>query len=159
MANPRPTPKPMIFGPPWPPGTRGNPAGYSRGRRISDAIDITLAPKKHIRTRRASEGSASEPSLARWVSMCKDAKLSCRRNNAGHSQHEGFRTRPRADPGGLVGSVTRWASRGVRVGFRFCQVAATQGGSSRRRRPTASPSRFSRRSKAALPHFPTGLPS
>ena len=23
-----------IFGPPWPPGTRGNPAGYSRGRRI-----------------------------------------------------------------------------------------------------------------------------
>ena len=29
----------MIFGPPWPPGTRGNPAGYSRGRRISDAID------------------------------------------------------------------------------------------------------------------------
>ena len=39
MANPRPTPKPLIFGPPWPPGTRGNPAGYSRGRRISDAID------------------------------------------------------------------------------------------------------------------------
>ena len=29
----------MIFGPPWPPGTRGNPAGYSRGRRISDAIE------------------------------------------------------------------------------------------------------------------------
>ena len=36
----------------------------------------------------------------------------CSRSNAGHSQHEGFRTRPRADPGGLVGSVTRWASRG-----------------------------------------------
>src|SRR5271157_6556883 len=34
---------------------------------------ITLAPKKLIRTRRASEGSASEPSLARRVSMCKDA--------------------------------------------------------------------------------------
>src|SRR5271165_2838468 len=32
---------------------------------------ITLAPKKLIRTRRASEGSASEPSLARRVSMCK----------------------------------------------------------------------------------------
>ena len=31
---------------------------------------ITLAPKKLIRTRRASEGSASEPSLARRVSMC-----------------------------------------------------------------------------------------
>src|SRR5271166_6647138 len=45
--------------------------------------DITLAPKKLIRTRRASEGSASEPSLARRVSMCKDAKLSCRGNNQG----------------------------------------------------------------------------
>ena len=31
---------------------------------------ITLAPKKHVLTRRASEGSASEPSLARRVSMC-----------------------------------------------------------------------------------------
>ena len=41
---------------------------------------ITLAPKKLIRTRRASEGSASEPSLARRVSMCKDAKLACRGN-------------------------------------------------------------------------------
>ena len=38
-ANPRPTPKPGNLGPPWPPGTSGNPAGYSRGRRISDAID------------------------------------------------------------------------------------------------------------------------
>ena len=42
--------------------------------------DITLAPKKLIRTRRASKGSASEPSLARRVSMCKDAKLSRRGN-------------------------------------------------------------------------------
>ena len=33
-------------------------------------MDISLAPKKLIRTRRASEGSASEPSLARRVSMC-----------------------------------------------------------------------------------------
>ena len=32
----------------------------------------------------------------------------CSRSNAGLPQHEGFRTRPRADPGGLVGSVTRW---------------------------------------------------
>src|SRR5208337_1747332 len=31
-------------------------------------VAITLAPKKLIRTRRASEGSASEPSLARRVS-------------------------------------------------------------------------------------------
>ncbi len=44
------------------------------------AACITLAPKKLIRTRRASEGSASEPSLARRVSMCKGAKLSCRGN-------------------------------------------------------------------------------
>jgi hypothetical protein len=34
------------------------------------AVHITLAPKKLIRTRRASEGSVSEPSLARRVSMC-----------------------------------------------------------------------------------------
>ena len=42
---------------------------------------ITLAPKKLIRAQRASEGSASEPSLAHRVSMCKDAKLSCRGNS------------------------------------------------------------------------------
>ena len=39
MANPHPTPKPENLHPPWPPGTSGNPAGYSRGRRISDAIE------------------------------------------------------------------------------------------------------------------------
>ena len=39
MANPRPTPKPENLRPPWPSGTSGNPAGYSRGRRISDAIE------------------------------------------------------------------------------------------------------------------------
>ena len=39
MANPRPTPKPENLHPPWPPGTSGNPAGYSRGRRIGDAIE------------------------------------------------------------------------------------------------------------------------
>ena len=39
MANPRPTPKPENLRPPWPPGTSGNAAGYSRGRRISDAIE------------------------------------------------------------------------------------------------------------------------
>ena len=47
---------------------------------VSFQSNITLAPKKLIRTRRAGEGSASEPSLARRVSMCKDAKLSCRGN-------------------------------------------------------------------------------
>ena len=45
-----------------------------------DSDDITLASKKLILTRRASEGSASEPSLARRVSMCKDTNLSCRGN-------------------------------------------------------------------------------
>ena len=54
--------------------------GSSRGRVAGRGI--TLAPKKLIRTRRASEGSASEPSLARRVSMCKDAKLSCRGNRS-----------------------------------------------------------------------------
>ena len=39
MANPRPTPKPENLRPPWPPGTSGNPAGYSCGRRNSDAIE------------------------------------------------------------------------------------------------------------------------
>ena len=42
MANPRPTPKPENLRPPWPPGTSGNPAGYSRGRRISDAIESLI---------------------------------------------------------------------------------------------------------------------
>ena len=37
MANP--SPKLENLRPPWPKGTSGNPAGYSRGRRISDAID------------------------------------------------------------------------------------------------------------------------
>ena len=47
----------------------------------TSSATITLAPKKLILTRRASEGSASEPSLARRVSICRDAKLSCRGNN------------------------------------------------------------------------------
>ena len=34
MANPRPTAKPENLRPPWPPGTSGNPAGYSRGRPL-----------------------------------------------------------------------------------------------------------------------------
>ena len=34
MANPRLTPKPGNLGPPWPPGTSGDPAGYSRGRPL-----------------------------------------------------------------------------------------------------------------------------
>ena len=34
IANPRPTPKPGNLGPPWPPGTGGDPAGYSRGRPL-----------------------------------------------------------------------------------------------------------------------------
>ncbi len=38
MANRRPTPQPSNFGQSWPPGMSGNPAGYSHGRRISDAI-------------------------------------------------------------------------------------------------------------------------
>ena len=34
MANPRLTPKLGNLGPPWPPGTSGDPAGYSRGRPL-----------------------------------------------------------------------------------------------------------------------------
>ena len=39
MANPNPTPHLENLRPPWQPGTSGNPSGYSRGRRISDAIE------------------------------------------------------------------------------------------------------------------------
>ncbi len=42
MANPHPTPKLENLRPPWPPGTSGNPVGYSRGRRISDAIETQI---------------------------------------------------------------------------------------------------------------------
>ena len=57
------------------------PAAHPRPRGLTPSCHITLAPKKLILTRRASEGSASEPSLARRASMCKDAKLSCRGND------------------------------------------------------------------------------
>ena len=50
MANPRPTPKPGNLGPPRPPGTSGNPAGYSRGRRISDAIDRLIEEMAPVRS-------------------------------------------------------------------------------------------------------------
>ncbi len=39
MANPHPTPRLENLRPPWQPGTSGNPAGYSQGRRISDAME------------------------------------------------------------------------------------------------------------------------
>ncbi len=39
MANPHPTPRLENLRQPWPSGTSGNPAGYSRGRRISDAME------------------------------------------------------------------------------------------------------------------------
>ena len=39
MANPHPTPRLENLRSPWQPGASGNPAGYSQGRRISDAIE------------------------------------------------------------------------------------------------------------------------
>ncbi len=39
MANPHPTPRLENLRQPWQPGTSGNPAGYSQGRRITDAIE------------------------------------------------------------------------------------------------------------------------
>ena len=39
MANPHPTPRLENLRPPWQPGISGNPAGYSQGRRISDAFE------------------------------------------------------------------------------------------------------------------------
>ena len=39
MANSHPKLNPQNLRPPWQPGTSGNPAGYSQGRRISDAIE------------------------------------------------------------------------------------------------------------------------
>ena len=39
VANSHPKPNPQNLRPPWQPGTSGNPAGYSQGRRLSDAIE------------------------------------------------------------------------------------------------------------------------
>ena len=39
MANSHPKLNPQNLRPPWQPGTSGNPAGYSQGRRLSDAIE------------------------------------------------------------------------------------------------------------------------
>ncbi len=39
MANSHPKLNPQNLRPPWPSGTSGNPAGYSQGRRLSDAIE------------------------------------------------------------------------------------------------------------------------
>ena len=39
MANSHPKLNPRNLRQPWPPGTSGNPAGYSQGRRITDAIE------------------------------------------------------------------------------------------------------------------------
>ncbi len=39
MANSNPKLNPQNLRPPWPSGTSGNPAGYSQGRRLSDAIE------------------------------------------------------------------------------------------------------------------------
>ena len=39
VANSHPKLNPENLRPPWPPGTSGNPAGYSQGRRLSDAIE------------------------------------------------------------------------------------------------------------------------
>ncbi len=46
MANPHPTPRPENLRQPWQPGTSGNPAGYSQGRRISDAIENMIDEMK-----------------------------------------------------------------------------------------------------------------
>ena len=42
MANPNPIRKTANLRPPWTPGESGNPAGYSRGRRVSDALNTVL---------------------------------------------------------------------------------------------------------------------
>ena len=46
MANPHPTPRLENLRSPWQPGTSGNPAGYSQGRRISDAIENMIDEMK-----------------------------------------------------------------------------------------------------------------
>jgi len=67
MANPHPTPKPENLRPPWPPGTSGNPAGYSRGRRISGAIDRQIEEKALDR-----EFGATESIRATHVSLVQE---------------------------------------------------------------------------------------
>ena len=46
MANAHPTLNLGNLRPPWPSGTSGNPAGYSQGRRISDAIENMIDEMK-----------------------------------------------------------------------------------------------------------------
>ncbi len=81
MANP--TPKPENLRPPWPPGTSGNPAGYSRGRRISDAIvklieemaldresgatAIAMRRLGAIHFSQVSESRQPRPQLRKWL--------------------------------------------------------------------------------------------
>ena len=65
MANPRPTPKPENLRPPWPPGTRGNPAGYSRGRRISNAIEGAESGTERKAGHRAESGTGPERNAGR----------------------------------------------------------------------------------------------
>ena len=95
IANPRPTPKPGNLGPPWPPGTSGDPAGYSRGRPLggsrlslvrsgSPGADAARLLAWHRRSSYEPDAPArGVPQSPRWrvgLVCAKDAKLSCRGN-------------------------------------------------------------------------------
>ncbi len=94
-------------------------------------LRITLAPKKLIRTRRASEGSASEPSLARRVSVCKDAKLSCRGNIlrsviSGHPKGRSVVPRssclPESSPRLSAPALRSWQAGAVQFTAKICRL-------------------------------------
>ena len=59
MANTHPTLNLGNLRLPWQPGTSGNPAGYSQGRRISDAIENMIDELGLERT-------LSPPQLSLW---------------------------------------------------------------------------------------------
>ena len=63
---------------------RGNPqTEASHPKQFPQGIPgrVMKSVENSATSKRASEGSASEPSLAHRVSMCKDAKVSCRGNS------------------------------------------------------------------------------
>src|SRR5208282_3411403 len=88
---------------------RGNPqTEASHPKQFPQGIQgrVMKSVENSATSKRASEGSASEPSLARRVSMCKDAKLSCRGN------------RRDRDDSFCLGKMSRGVPETVRLIFR-----------------------------------------
>ena len=97
MANPCPTPKPENLRPPWPTGTSGNPAGYSRGRRISDAIERLIEEMVRLADSAILEVAIRWSSAFNWLTDALKAKSNARPLTCGSEQVVGGS--PRLSPG------------------------------------------------------------